>query len=187
MNRGRIVVFNHLDVFSPAQTTTRGNRDNRGACATDCEASCREAAADFYLWACRHHDGGRHAAFRARDPKRYSSLTHAILVEHTDALGETKPKRRAGRRALTINARLTWTKGWPEIKSALGTGQAQPHDDHKSQTTDGCIGDLLVICGELVLLSDQGPPYYHTDHDTIDKISRAGIEAAVDSTCGCSS
>jgi hypothetical protein len=26
----------------------------------------------------------------------------------------------------------------------------------------------------------KAPPYYHTDHDTMDKISRAGIEAAVD-------
>ena len=27
-------------------------------------------------------------------------------------------------------------------------------------------------------------PIYHTDHDTLDKISRAGLEAAVDSTRG---
>jgi hypothetical protein len=40
---------------------------------------------------------------------------------------------------------------------------------------------LLVICGELPSFClIQAPPYYHTDHDTIDKISRAGMEAAVD-------
>jgi hypothetical protein len=49
------------------------------------------------------------------------------------------------------------------------------------QTADACIGDLLVICGELPSFClIQAPPYYHTDHDTIDKISRAGIEASVD-------
>jgi hypothetical protein len=74
------------------------------------------------------------------------------------------------------------SKGWPEIRAALpaivkesGVMSVTP------PAVDSCIGDLLVVCDRQNSFSlMQAPPYYHTDHDTLDKISNAGLEAAVD-------
>ena len=40
-----------------------------------------------------------------------------------------------------------------------------------------CIADLFVICDRVqpfCLMA--APPYYHTDHDTIDKLSEEGLD-----------
>lgn len=45
---------------------------------------------------------------------------------------------------------------------------------------DACIADLFVTCDRakgFCLMNT--PPYYHTDHDTLDKISAEGIGNAV--------
>lgn len=186
LHRSRVVIFNHLDSFFS------GANDNASGIATTIGLARRIAMlpsdkrpADFYfVGLAAHHDGGEGMrAFRARDPKRYASLTQAILVEHTDALGGNEAKAAGWPRTFNDQRQAyLGSKGWPEIKAALSElvkrSRVMTADP---QMTDGCIGDLLVICGELPSFClIQGPPYYHTDHDTIDKISRAGLEAAVD-------
>jgi hypothetical protein len=186
LHRSRVAVFNHLDSFFA------GANDNASGIATTVGLARRIAMvpfekrlADFYfVGLAAHHDGGEGMrAFRARDPKRYASLTQAILVEHTDALGGAEAKA-AGWPETFNDQRQTYlgSKGWPEVKSALGDLVKRSRVmTTNPQTADACIGDLLVICGELPSFClIQAPPYYHTDHDTIDKISRAGIEASVD-------
>ncbi len=186
LQRSRVVIFNHLDSFFS------GANDNASGIATTLGLARRIAMlppdkrlADFYfVGLAAHHDGGEGMrAFRSRDPQRYSSLTQAILIEHTDALGGNEAKA-AGWPESFNDQRQAYlgSKGWPEIKAALAELVKRSRVMTAGpQMTDACIGDLLVICGELPSFClIQGPPYYHTDHDTIDKISRAGMEAAVD-------
>lgn len=122
-------------------------------------------------------------AFAGRDPNRFASLTQAILIEHTDAQGG-REARAAGwpPRLNDLRQAYLGNKGWPEVREALpalvkdsGVMTASP------QAVDACIGDLLAVCDRQKSFSlIQAPPYYHTDHDTIDKISLAGLEASVD-------
>lgn len=186
LQRSRVVIFNHLDsFFSGANDNASGIATTVGLARRIATLSVEKRLADFlFVGLAAHHDGGEGMrAFRSRDPRRYTSLTQAILIEHTDALGGSEAKA-AGWPESFNDQRTAYlgSKGWPELKSALGdlVGRSRVMTT-PPQTTDACIGDLLVICGELPSFClIQGPPYYHTDHDTIDKISRAGIEAAVD-------
>ena len=44
-----------------------------------------------------------------------------------------------------------------------------------------CIADLFVVCDQLKPFTlIQSAPYYHTNHDTMDKLSEAGLQAAVE-------
>ena len=186
LHRSRVVIFNHLDsFFSGANDNASGIATTIGLAHRISMLPTEKRLADFYfVGLAAHHDGGEGMrAFRARDPKRYASLTQAILVEHTDALGGSEAKA-AGWPESFNDRRQAYlgSKGWPEIKAALADlvkrSRVMTADP---QMTDACIGDLLVICGELPSFClIQGPPYYHTDHDTIDKISRKGIAAVVD-------
>jgi hypothetical protein len=186
LGRSRVVIFNHLDsFFSGANDNASGIATTVGLARRIAMLPADKRLADFYfVGLAAHHDGGEGMrAFRARDAKRYGSLTQAILLEHTDALGGNEAKA-AGWPESFNDRRQAYlgSKGWPEIKAALAElvrrSRVMTADP---QMADACIGDLLVICGELPSFClIQGPPYYHTDHDTIDKISRAGIEAAVD-------
>jgi hypothetical protein len=74
------------------------------------------------------------------------------------------------------------SEGWPEVRSLLpdlvrrsGLRTVDP------RMQDACIADLLVTCGQVkgFCLMNM-PPYYHTDHDTLDKIGDAGIRNAVE-------
>ncbi|MEK6299949.1 MAG: M28 family peptidase [Acidobacteriota bacterium] len=186
LQRSRVVIFNHLDsFFSGANDNASGIATTVGLARRIAMLSVEKRLADFlFVGLAAHHDGGEGMrAFRARDPRRYASLTHAILIEHTDALGG-KEAQAAGWPESFNDQRQAYlgSKGWPEVKSALADLVARSQVMTTApQTVDACIGDLLVICGEMPSFClIQGPPYYHTDHDTIDKISRAGIEAAVD-------
>ena len=186
LQRSRVVMFNHLDsFFSGANDNASGIATTVGLAQRIAMLPVEKRLADFiFVGLGAHHDGGEGMrAFRARDAKRYASLTQAILIEHTDALGG-KEAQAAGWPESFNDQRQAYlgSKGWPELKSALGDMVSRSHVMTTApQTADACIGDLLVICGELPSFClIQGPPYYHTDHDTIDKISRAGIEASVD-------
>ena len=48
------------------------------------------------------------------------------------------------------------------------------------QMQDACIADLFVTCGQVKSFCLMNmPPFYHTDHDTLDRISDRGIRNAV--------
>jgi hypothetical protein len=185
-NRSRVVVFNHLDsFFSGANDNASGIATTIGLAQRIAMLSVEKRLANFYfVGLAAHHDGGEGMrAFRARDPKRYASLTQAILVEHTDGLGGSEANASGWPESFNDQRQAyLGVKGWPEIKSAMADLVKRSRVMTTTpQMTDACIGDLLVICGELPSFClIQGPPYYHTDHDTLDKISRAGMEAAVD-------
>ena len=185
-HRSRVVIFNHLDsFFSGANDNASGIATTVGLARRIASLPVERRLADFYfVGLAAHHDGGEGMrAFRARQPRRYASLSQAILIEHTDALGGSEAKA-AGWPESFNNQRQAYlgSKGWPELKATLADLVLRSRVMTTApQTTDACIGDLLVICGELPSFClIQGPPYYHTDHDTMDKISRSGIEAAVD-------
>ena len=71
--------------------------------------------------------------------------------------------------------------GWPEVRTLVptlvretGLMTAPP------VMQDACIADLFVTCDRVKgFCLMNSPPYYHTDHDTLDKISAEGIGNAV--------
>ena len=186
LNRARVAVFNHLDsFFSGANDNASGLATTIGLAYRLSRLPVEKRFADFFFVAlAAHHDGAEGMrAFAERDPNRFSRLSQAILIEHTDAQSGREGNE-AGWPPNLNNLRQAYlgNKGWPEVREALpelvkdsGVMSVSP------QTVDACIGDLLAICDRQKSFSlIQAPPYYHTDHDTIDKISRAGLEAAVD-------
>jgi hypothetical protein len=76
----------------------------------------------------------------------------------------------------------TGPDGWPEIEAALprlvaesGLMSAAP------PVVRECIADLFVACSRVrAFCLMAAPPYYHTDHDTLDKLTEAGLQRAVD-------
>lgn len=181
-----VALFNHLDSFF------WGANDNASGLATTVGLAGRlsrlpieKRLADFFFVALSaHHDGAEGMrAFAERDPNRFANLTQAILIEHTDAQGGGEGKAAGWPTRLNdLRQAYLGNKGWPEVRVALpalvkdsGVMSVSP------QAVDACIGDLLAVCDRQKSFSlIQAPPYYHTDHDTIDKISRAGLEASVD-------
>ncbi|MBI3680178.1 MAG: M28 family peptidase [Acidobacteria bacterium] len=179
-------IMNHIDSFFA------GACDNATGIATMVGLAQRLAAlpverrpADVYfLGLSAHHDSAAGMRdFAARDPTRFSAIRQFILIEHTDAV-DTEEARRAGWRLPLRNHRTAYlgSQGWPEVKAALprlvsdsGVMTIDP------PVQDACIADLFVVCGQARTFCLMGaPPYYHTDHDTIDKISSKGLEAGVD-------
>lgn len=184
--RKRVAFFSHLDsFFSGANDNASGIATNVGLAARLAGLPIGMRRADFYfIGQSAHHDAGAGMrAFRAKDPRRFAALDYLILLEHTDA--------QAGREGTQA--------GWPanfnqqrraflKLADQNGLRQALPALVRESRLmtaalpiVDECIGDLLAVCGEHPSFSlIQAPPYYHTEHDTLDKLSRAGIERAID-------
>ncbi len=181
-----IGVMTHLDsFFSGANDNASGLATLVGLTRTIHErrASGKKSASFVLVGLAAHHDGGAGMrAFHDRDRARFSSLTSLVLIEHTDAQAGTE-RALAGWPADFNDRRQAFlgSKPWPEIEPALpalvretGLMTVDP------PTAKVCISDLLVVCDELpTFCLIEAPPYYHTDHDTLDKISRDGIEHAV--------
>jgi len=130
-----------------------------------------------------HHDEGAGMRdFEAHDAARMARITTAILLEHLDMQTGNGPALAPGELPL-INRRTAFLghAGWPGIEAALpalaletGLMTAAPVVAHE------CIADLFVICDRVqpfCLIA--APPYYHTDHDTMDKLSETGLDRAV--------
>ena len=137
----------------------------------------------WFLGMSAHHDeaaGTR--AWGARDAQRLARIRQLFLLEHVDAL-DTPEGHEAGWHMPLNNNRTAYfgSGGWPEVKALVptlvretGVMTAAP------AMQDACIADLFVTCDRVkgfCLMNT--PPYYHTDHDTLDKISAAGIGNAV--------
>ncbi len=182
-----VAVMSHLDgFFSGANDNASGLATLVGLAQRVHEARSRGTrTASFELVGlAAHHDGGAGMrAFQAHDPARFAALAGIVLIEHTDALAGNE-REAAGWPADFNDKRQAFlgSQPWPGIEAAL------PELVRDSElmpaaplTAHACISDLLVVCDRLPTFSlIQAPPYYHTDHDTLDKISRAGIEHAVE-------
>jgi peptidase M28-like protein len=181
-----VVFFNHLDSFvSGANDDASGLATTVGLAHRLSRLPLEKRRADFFFVALSaHHDGAEGMrAFADQYPNIFYNATQAILIEHTDAQGGREAKA-AGWPARLNDLRQAYLggKGWPEVRAALpklvketGVMSITP------PMVDACIGDLLAICDQTKSFClIQAPPYYHTDHDTLDKISRAGLEASVD-------
>jgi hypothetical protein len=141
--------------------------------------------ADFYfLGLSAHHDAG--AGMRdwvARDPQRFARIRQLFLLEHVDAL-DSEEGRLAGWPLPLNNNRTAYlgSEGWSEVRALLpGLARQCGVMTVVPSMQDACIADLFVTCGRVKTFCLMNtPPFYHTDHDTLDKISAAGIRNAVD-------
>lgn len=171
-----VAIFSHLDsFFSGANDDATGIAATVGIAHRLSRLPRAARKADFYfVGLSAHHDGAAGMrAFLAAAPSRFARLRQLILLEHLDAVDSELNNQRMA---------FLGAKGWPEVRAALATLVKQSGVmtiDPPMQ--DACIADLLVTCGQVnsfCLIA--APPFYHTDHDTLDKIGRTGIEAAVD-------
>ncbi len=181
-----VVFFNHLDsFFSGANDDASGLATAVGLAHRLSRLPLEKRPADFFFVALSaHHDGAEGMrAFADRYPNIFYNATQAILLEHTDAQGGREAKA-AGWPAQLNDLRQAYlgSKGWPEVRAALPTLVKETGVmSITPPMLDACIGDLLAVCDQTKSFClIQAPPYYHTDHDTLDKISRAGLEASVD-------
>jgi hypothetical protein len=119
----------------------------------------------------------------SRDQARFARIRHLFLLEHVDAL-DIEEGRRAGWPMPLNNNRTAYLgpEGWPEVGAllpALASKSGVMSVAPKMQ--NACIADLFVTCGQVKSFClMNAPPYYHTDHDRLDKISEAGIWNAVE-------
>ncbi len=182
-----VAVMSHLDSFFSGANDNASGLATLVAVTRRIHAARRAGArtASFVLVGlAAHHDGGAGMrAFRAQDPARFEGLAGIVLIEHTDAVGGSEgasagwPTNFDDRRQAFLGS-----TSWPALEAALpalvkdsGLMPGAPATAH------ACISDLLVVCDRLPTFSlIQAPPYYHTDHDTLDKLSSGGLERAAD-------
>lgn len=136
----------------------------------------------YFLGLSAHHDEA--AGMRdwvARDRQRFARVKQLFLLEHVDAI-DTEEGRKAGWPMPLNNQRTAYlgSEGWPELRALLPELVRKTNVmsiDPKMQ--NACIADLFVTCGQVKSFClMNAPPYYHTDHDTIDRISEQGIRNA---------
>jgi hypothetical protein len=182
-NRGfAVAIMCHIDSFFSGACD---NASGMAAMVGLAEALSRvQRQPDFYfLGLSAHHDEA--AGMRSwveRDPQRFARIRQLFLLEHVDAL-DSEEGRSAGWPLPLNNNRTAYlgSEGWPEVRASLpelarqsGVMMVTP------KMQDACIADLFVTCGRVKSFCLMNtPPFYHTDHDTLDKISAAGIRSAV--------
>jgi hypothetical protein len=171
-----VALLAHLDsVFSGAVDNASGLATLVGLARRLKELPASARPADFYFVGLSgHHDGSAGMrAFRDADARRWEALDQLILLEHTDA----QPPAQNDRRQAFLGQ-----DGWPELRQALPVLARESRlMTVDPPATDACIGDLHAVCGEKqTFCLIQAPPYYHTEQDTLDKITQAGLERAVD-------
>ena len=135
-------------------------------------------ASYWFLAQSAHHDGGLGMrAFLDADAARAAAIGEVLMLEHLDAQGNND------RRAAYYGP-----AGWPAAEAATprlcretSLCLAEP------APVKAMISDLFVLGERLASPPQwktfcliQSPPFYHTDHDTLDKISREGVERAVE-------
>ncbi len=184
--KSTVLLAAHLDsFFSGANDDASGLATLVGMAHRLGQIPRERRIADFLLVGLSaHHDAGAGMrAFVERSPRRMDTVRQFILLEHTDAQHGAEgaafnwPDPLNDKRVAYLGNR-----GFPSIRGALPDlvaatgmmGVAPP-------MLDACIADLYVVCDRLeAFCLIQAPPYYHTDHDTIDKLSEAGLQNAVE-------
>lgn len=149
------------------------------------ELPIESRTANIWFAACAaHHDRSEGMrAFVAQDPVRFEAIDGCIAIEHVDAqLG--KEGNEAGWKDDLNDRRAAYIgpNGWPEIEAVLdGLVQETGLMTHGVLVRKACTSDLHVVCNDKpTFCLIQVPPYYHTDHDTLDKITGQGIENAAE-------
>ena len=131
-----------------------------------------------------HHDeGAGMRAFMDSDPARAVSIEGVILLEHLDAhtgeLGEVPgwPESLNDLRAAYVGP-----QGWEGMDESISEmAKRSGLMDTDPRIVADCIADLYVVCGQkLTFCLIQAPPFYHTNHDTLDKLTEKGLQNAVD-------
>ena len=181
-----VLLAAHLDsFFSGANDDASGLATLVGMAHRLMEIPKERRVADFLLVGLSaHHDAGAGMrAFVENAPRRMDIIRQFILLEHTDAQHGAEGKGfnwpdplNDGRTAYLGD------RGFPTIREALPDlvantgimGIVPP-------MLDACIADLYVVCDRVeAFCLIQAPPYYHTDHDTMDKLSEEGLQNAVE-------
>jgi hypothetical protein len=136
----------------------------------------------YFLGLSAHHDEAAGMRDWVRDSKRFSRIRQLFLLEHVDAL-DSEEGRAAGWPMPLNDNRVAYlgSDGWPEVRAMLpdmarrsGAMSVAP------KMQDACIADLFVTCGRVKSFCLMNtPPFYHTDHDTLERISDRGIRNAV--------
>lgn len=145
-------------------------------------ASARKADIYFLGLSAHHDEAAGMRDWVARDAKRMARIRQLFLLEHVDAL-DSEEGRAAGWPMPLNDNRVAYlgSDGWPEVRAMLpdlarrsGAMSVTP------KMQDACIADLFVTCGRVKSFCLMNtPPFYHTDHDTLDRISDRGIRTAV--------
>ena len=175
----------HIDsFFTGACDNASGMAAMVGLAEALSRAPARARKPDFYfLGLSAHHDEA--AGMRdwvARDARRFARIRQLFLLEHVDAL-DSEEGRAAGWHMPLNDQRTAYlgSGGWPEVRALLP--ELAPKSGVMSvtpQMQDACIADLFVTCGQVKSFClMNAPPFYHTDHDTLDRISDRGIRNAV--------
>ncbi len=184
--RRGIAILCHLDsFFSGACDNATGIATMVGLAARLSALPLNSRLADFhFLGLAAHHDAGAGMrAFLEKSAVREAAITEMLLLEHTDAL-DLPAARRAGW-ALPLNDQRTaylGSQGWPEVAEALpALVKASGVMRRPPSVQNACIADLFVNCGKVkAFCLMNSPPIYHTNHDTLEWISGAGIARSVD-------
>ena len=179
-----VVIAAHLDsFFTGAHDDASGLAVMVGLAKELSELGTDERKADFlFLGLSGHHDAGAGMrAFIADDPYRISG-SHMILLEHLDAQfgndsDQRWPKILNDSRAAYVgpNPRPALEAVLPKLVTETGLMTRAPNVVH------ACIADLFVVCDQVIPFTlIQSAPYYHTNHDTMDKLSEQGLRNAVE-------
>ncbi|MBI3207872.1 MAG: M28 family peptidase [Candidatus Solibacter usitatus] len=181
-----VAILCHLDsFFSGACDNGTGIAAMVGLAERLSQIPVEDRPADVhFLGIAAHHDAGAGMrAYLSGDEKRARSISEMILLEHVDVLDLPLAKR-AGWDTPLNDQRTAYLgpDGWPEVSQAMPSLIKDSGLMTKlPRMTNACIADLFVNCGQVkAFCLMNAPPIYHTNHDTLEWISAAGIRRAVD-------
>jgi len=130
-----------------------------------------------------HHDSGqgmRHYAKKHAD--LLADMDALFLIEHTDVVAGDLEGNGFPENMNDLRAAYIGDNGWPEVEAVLTelvveTGLMT----QAPRVVKGCIADLYVVCGNVQpFCLIMGTPFYHTNHDTLEKITEEGMQRSLD-------
>ncbi len=184
--RMRIALLAHLDsFFSGANDDASGLAVMVGLAQRlhTLLESTRTADFDFIALGGHHNSAAGIRDLLAKRPDRFADTDAFILLEHLDCQPGAEGAAAGWPTPLNdFRTAYVGPDGWPEAETALPELVRETGLMTKApQVLRQCIADLFVVCGRAkVFCLISAPPYYHTDHDTLDKLSRVGLENAVE-------